>query len=134
MHEGVSNVILVSEADLKLTRLSSSMLLTLGYLLDIFSIEIMVSMVPKGTFFFLFGMFPHSWLGNYIRDNLDLDYKIDVGSMFSTYYTVVILCSLPDRIYRYILGIDPLDISPHRSVNFKCKSHMGKEKSLRWKF
>lgn len=54
-------------------------------LLDIFSIQIMVSMVPKGTFFFLFGMFPHSWPGNYIRDNLALDYKIDVRPVFLLY-------------------------------------------------
>lgn len=47
--------------------------------------QIMVSMVPKGTFFFLFGMFPHSWVGNYIQDNLALDYKIDVRSVFLLY-------------------------------------------------
>ena len=35
----------------------------------------MVNTVPKGTFFFFssFGVFPHSWVGNYIWDNLGLD-------------------------------------------------------------
>lgn len=106
------------------------MSLMLGYLLNIFSIQIMVSMVPKGTFFFLFGIFPYSWLGNYIQDNLGLDYKMDVGSMFSPYYTVIILCSLYDLTYRYILEIS-LDISPNRSLNFMQEKQVGKEKSLR---
>lgn len=66
-----------------------------------------MSVVPKGTFFFfLFGVFPDSWLGNYIQDNLVLDYKIDVGSIFSTYYTLKIPSSLHDRIYRYILVLE----------------------------
>lgn len=79
----------------------------------------------------MFGMFPYSWLGNYILDNLGLDYKIDVGSMFSPYYTVIILCSLYDSTYKYILEINSLDISPNRSLNFMQEKHVGKEKSLR---
>lgn len=101
--------------------------LRLGYLLDIFSMQIMVSMVPKGTFFFfLFGTFPHCWLGNYIWGNLGLDYKIDVGSVFCLYYTVIILCSLHDRIYWGILEINPLAISLMRPLNLMQKKHVGK--------
>lgn len=90
--------------------------LTLGYLLDIFSIQIMVSTVPMGTFFFFFGMFPFPWFGNYIRDNF--------GSIFSRYYTVIILSSLHDRIYRCILESSPLAISANRPLNLvrkKCR-------------
>lgn len=86
------------------------MSLMLGYLLNIFSIQIMVSMVPKSTFFFLFGMFSYSWLGNYIQDNLCLDYNIDVGSVFSPYYTVITLCSLYDLTYRYSLEISLISL------------------------
>lgn len=58
----------------------------------------MVSVVPKGTFFFfLFGVFTCSWPGNCVQDNLGLGYKIAVGSVFSSCYIVINLCSLPDR-------------------------------------
>lgn len=80
-------------------------------------------MVPKGTFYFFFGMFPLLWFGNYIRDNLGLDYKIDVGSMFSPYYTVIILCPLHDRIYKCILEINLLDTSPSRPLHLMQKKH-----------
>lgn len=97
--------------------------LMLGYLLDIFSIQIMVSTVPTGTLFSSLVCFLFSWFGNYIWDNLGLDYKIDVGSIFSPYYTVIILCSLHDRIYRCILESSPLAISANRPLNLvrrKC--------------
>lgn len=95
--------------------------LTRGYLLDIFSIQITVSTVPTGTFFFFSGMFPFPWFGNYIRDNLGLDYKIDVGSIFSPYYKVIILSSLHDRTYRCILESSPLALSANRPLNLVRK-------------
>lgn len=78
----------------------------------------MVSMVPEGVFFFffflLFSLLPHSWLGNYIWDNLGLDYKTDVRSVFSVCHTVIIFYTLPSRTYKCILGIEPRHLSSNR--------------------
>lgn len=91
--------------------------------------------VPKGTFFFSsFGIFPHSWVGNYIWDNLGLDCKIDVGSVFSICYVAMLLCSLPGTVARCVLGLEPLLVSLNRLLNLKEKKHVGRENSQRWKF
>lgn len=69
MHEGVSNVILVSEA----------VFLREALIFNVFDAGLFIKYFQHtnygehGTeghiFFFLFGMFPYSWLGNYIQDN-----------------------------------------------------------------
>lgn len=46
-----------------------------------------------------------------------------------SYYMVMLLCLLPDRMYSYVLGIDPHDPSPYRPLNLNKKKHVGKEKS-----
>lgn len=74
------------------------MSLTLGYLWNVFSTRIMGSIVPRARSFSC-SAFPYSWLGNYIQDNLGLDYKID-ASVFSPYYVVTILRSAYDWIYK----------------------------------
>ena len=94
----------------------------------------MVNTVPKGTFFFSFGVFPHSWVGNYIWDTLGLDCTVAFGSVFSLCYVAMLLCSLPDRASRCILGLEPLLVSLNRLLNLKQKEPMGRENSQRWKF
>lgn len=51
-----------------------------------------------------------------------------------SYYTVILVCLLPDKIYRCILGIDPHDNLSLQALESYKKKRMGKEKSLRWKF